>query len=40
MPVRFIQPAQYELDEAVDYYNAQMLNLGDGFFNRNTSRVR
>ena len=31
MQVRFLQPAQYELDEAVDYYNAQMLNLGDGF---------
>lgn len=31
MQVLFLQPAQYELDEAVDYYNAQMPNLGDGF---------
>lgn len=31
MPVRFFTAAQYELDEAVDYYNAQMLNLGDAF---------
>ena len=28
MHVRFLQPAQYELDEAVDYYNAQMPDLG------------
>lgn len=28
MQVRFLQPAQYELDEAVDYYNAQAPDLG------------
>lgn len=31
MQVRFLQPAQYELDEAVDYYNAQMPELGRVF---------
>jgi len=31
MQVRFLQPVQYELDEAVDYYNAQMSNLGNEF---------
>ena len=28
MQVRFLEPAQYELDDAVDYYNAQAPNLG------------
>ena len=28
MQVRFLQPAQYELDDAVDYYNAQAPDLG------------
>lgn len=31
MQVRFLEPAQYELDEAVDYYNAQAPNLGQVF---------
>ena len=31
MQVRFLQPAQYELDEAVDYYNAQVPDLGQAF---------
>lgn len=31
MQVHFLQPAQYELDEAVDYYNAQAHNLGQAF---------
>ena len=31
MQVRFLQPAQYELDEAVEYYNAQVLDLGRAF---------
>ena len=31
MQVRFLQPAQYELDEAIDYYNAQVSNLGQRF---------
>ena len=31
MKVGFLQPAQYELDEAVDYYNAQVPDLGRAF---------
>ena len=31
MQVRFFEPAQYELDEAINYYNAQVPNLGHGF---------
>ena len=31
MQIRFLQPAQYELDEAVAYYNAQAPNLGQRF---------
>lgn len=31
MQVRFLQPAQYELDDAIDYYNAQMPSLGQAF---------
>lgn len=31
MQVRFLEPAQYELDDAVDYYNAQAPNLGQSF---------
>jgi len=31
MQVSFLQPAQYELDEAVEYYNAQVPNLGQVF---------
>ena len=31
MQVRFLQPAQYELDEAIHYYNAQVSNLGQRF---------
>jgi toxin ParE2 len=31
MQVRFLLPAQYELDEAIDYYNAQVPNLGQAF---------
>jgi len=31
MQVKFLQPAQYELDEAVDYYNAQAPDLGQAF---------
>lgn len=31
MNVRFLQSAQYELDDAVDYYNAQVPDLGQAF---------
>lgn len=31
MQIRFLQPAQYELDDAVDYYNAQVPDLGRAF---------
>jgi ParE toxin of type II toxin-antitoxin system, parDE len=31
MQVQFLQPAQYELDQAIDYYNAQAPNLGQAF---------
>ena len=31
MQVRFLEPAQYELDEAIDYYNAQLSNFGQIF---------
>lgn len=31
MQIRFLEPAQYELDEAVDYYNAQVPDLGLAF---------
>jgi toxin ParE2 len=31
MDVRFLQSAQYELDDAVDYYNAQAPDLGQAF---------
>lgn len=31
MQVQFLQPAQYELDEAIEYYNAQVPNLGQAF---------
>ena len=31
MQVRFLEPAQYELDDAVNYYNAQAPNLGQSF---------
>ncbi len=31
MKVQFLQPAQYELDEAIDFYNAQVPNLGRAF---------
>jgi len=31
MQIRFLQPAQYELDEAIAYYNAQASNLGQVF---------
>lgn len=31
MRIRFLQVAQLELDEAVDYYNYELLGLGDAF---------
>ncbi len=31
MKVRFLDVAQRELDEAVDYYNAEVSGLGDAF---------
>ena len=31
MQVQFLQPAQYELDEAIDYCNAQVPHLGQAF---------
>ncbi|MCI0781552.1 MAG: type II toxin-antitoxin system RelE/ParE family toxin [Chloroflexi bacterium] len=31
MNTRFLEIAQRELDEAVDYYNAQAMGLGDEF---------
>ena len=31
MQVRFLHAAQYELDEAIDYYNAQVPHLGQAF---------
>ena len=31
MQVRFLEPAQHELDEAIDYYTGQLSNLGEAF---------
>lgn len=31
MKLRFLEPAQRELDEAVEYYNAEALGLGKAF---------
>lgn len=31
MQARFLQPAQYELDDAINYYNAQAPDLGQAF---------
>lgn len=31
MNVRFLLPAQYELDEAIEYYNAEVPELGNAF---------
>ena len=31
MNVRLLEPAAAELDEAVEYYNAQVVGLGDAF---------
>jgi hypothetical protein len=31
MEIRFLDVAQQELDEAVEYYNAESLGLGDHF---------
>lgn len=31
MKVCFLLPAQYELDEAIDYYNAEVPELGNAF---------
>jgi len=31
MKVRFLLPAQYELDEAIEYYNAEVPELGNAF---------
>lgn len=31
MQIRFLQPAQHELDETIAYYDAQALNLGKRF---------
>ncbi len=31
MNVTFLQPAEYELDQAVNYYNSELVGLGDLF---------
>lgn len=31
MKIRLLEPAEQELDEAIDYYNAQVEGLGDAF---------
>ncbi|MEZ0271994.1 MAG: type II toxin-antitoxin system RelE/ParE family toxin [Methylophilaceae bacterium] len=31
MKVRFLLPAQYELDEAIEYYNSEVPELGNAF---------
>lgn len=31
MKLRFLQPAQYELDDAIEYYNAEAPDLGNAF---------
>ncbi|MCW8125126.1 type II toxin-antitoxin system RelE/ParE family toxin [Microbulbifer halophilus] len=31
MDIRFLKPAQRELDEAVDYYNSEVPGVGDQF---------
>lgn len=31
MKVRFLTPAEYELDDAIAYYNAEVAGLGDAF---------
>ena len=33
MKISFLQEAQFELDEAIEYYNNQMVNLGYDFLN-------
>lgn len=32
MKIKFLEVAQYELDDAVDYYNYEVPDLGDNFF--------
>jgi plasmid stabilization system protein ParE len=31
MKVRFLEPARQELDEAISYYNAELVGLGEAF---------
>jgi hypothetical protein len=31
MEIRFLEVAQFELDEAIEYYNGQRVGLGDEF---------
>ena len=31
MTVRFLAPAEHELDDAISYYNAEVAGLGDAF---------
>jgi hypothetical protein len=31
MKIRLLEPAEQELDEAIDYYNTQVQGLGDAF---------
>lgn len=31
MKIEFLEPAQQELDEAIEYYNAQVMGLGNSF---------
>ena len=31
MKIEFLEPAQHELDEAIEYYNAQVVGLGNQF---------
>ena len=32
MEVEFIEPASIELDDAIEYFNKQLVGLGDQFF--------
>ncbi len=33
MKINFLEVAQYELEDAIDYYNYELPGLGDAFFN-------
>ena len=40
MQIRFLDIAQIEFDEAVEYYNSEFAGLCDSFFIRGTERRR